>query len=98
MRISCLIFSVMNGSNGSNNGDDLEDIDPEGRAALEETRSIILLLQVCLSCFVLFYQFSFLGDQWLNLYFALFSYFLQIEMTSKEIYDVLDRTSYPVGN
>ena len=37
----------MNGSmNGSNDDDALEGLDPEGRAALEETRSIILLLQV----------------------------------------------------
>lgn len=41
------MFEVLKRSmNGSNNEDDLEDLDPEGRAALEETRSIILLLQV----------------------------------------------------
>lgn len=37
----------MNSSmNGSKNDDDFDELDPEGRAALEETRSIILLLQV----------------------------------------------------
>eukprot|EP00111_Clytia_hemisphaerica_P023422 TCONS_00069001-protein len=43
---------------------DLDGIDPDGRAALEETRAIILLLQ--------------------------------IELTCREAYDILDRTSYPV--
>ena len=36
----------MNEGNGSSFADDLEDLDEESRAALEETRSIILLLQV----------------------------------------------------